>query len=47
MLFGLSPADPLSLVGASAGLILAAMLACYLPALAASRMDPMRALREG
>ncbi len=47
MLFGLSPADPLSLAGAAAALILVAMLACYLPALAASRMDPMRALREG
>jgi putative ABC transport system permease protein len=46
MLFGLSPADPLSLVSASAVLILIAMLACYLPALAASRMDPIQALRE-
>ena len=46
MLFGLSPADPLSLIGASSVLILVAMLACWLPALAASRMDPMRALRE-
>ncbi len=47
MLFGLSPADPLSLTGATAALILVAMLACYLPALAASRMDPIRALGEG
>ena len=47
MLFGLSPADPLSLLGASVALILVAALACYLPALTASRMDPMRALREG
>ena len=44
MLFGLSPADPLSLTGATAALILVAMLACYLPALAASRMDPIRVL---
>jgi predicted permease len=46
MLFGLSPADPLSLAGAAAALILVAMVACYLPAQAASRMDPIRALRE-
>jgi predicted permease len=46
MLFGLSSADPLSLAGASTVLILVSLLACYLPALAASRMDPMKALRE-
>jgi predicted permease len=47
MLFGLNPADPLSLVGASSALILVAALACYPPALAASRMDPMTSLRRG
>jgi predicted permease len=47
MLFGLSPADPFSLLGASAALILVSALACYLPALSASKLDPMRALRQG
>jgi ABC-type antimicrobial peptide transport system permease subunit len=46
MLFGLSPADPLSLIGASVVLIVVALLACWLPARNASRMDPMQALRE-
>jgi predicted permease len=47
MLFGLNPADPLSVAGASLALILVAALACYLPALSASRMDPIGALRKG
>jgi predicted permease len=47
MLFGLSPADPLSLAGAAAAMIVVALLACCLPALAASRMDPIKAFREG
>jgi putative ABC transport system permease protein len=46
MLFGLSPADPLSLAGAASVLILVAMLACWLPARVASRVDPMGALRQ-
>lgn len=47
MLFGISPADPLALIGASAILLLVAFLASYIPALTASRMEPMRAMREG
>jgi ABC-type antimicrobial peptide transport system permease subunit len=47
MLFGLSSADPVSLVGASFVLMLVAALACCLPAITASRLDPMQALREG
>jgi ABC-type antimicrobial peptide transport system permease subunit len=47
MLYGLSPADPISLAGASIVLILVAFVACYIPARMASRLDPMAALREG
>ena len=46
LLFGLSPADPATLLMAVAGLGVVAMLASYLPALRASRLEPTEALRE-
>ena len=45
-LYGLTPNDPRTLGSAAAILAMVAMLAGYLPARRASRLDPMTALRE-
>ena len=44
-LFGIRPTDALSFAGASISLLLFALLASYLPARKASRIDPAVALR--
>ena len=44
-LYGVTPNDPLTLALATVGLALVASAAGYLPALRASRVDPIRALR--
>ena len=46
MLVQVSPADPVTLLAASAVLISAALLGCLIPARRAMRVDPLRALRS-
>jgi putative ABC transport system permease protein len=46
MLFGLNPTDPRIIAGSALLLGVAALLAAYLPASRASRIDPMTALRH-
>jgi len=46
MLYGLQPADPVSLVLAGCLLLLVALVAGWLPAMRASRVEPMDALRH-
>jgi putative ABC transport system permease protein len=46
LLFGITPFDPVTFVLAPFILVAVAALACYLPALRASRIDPAVTLRS-
>ncbi len=46
LLFGITPADPVSLASVALVLLLTSGLACYLPARRAAALDPIEALRH-
>jgi putative ABC transport system permease protein len=46
LLLGVSPLDPMALLGAASGLLLTTLVACYMPARRALRIDPASLFRQ-